>query len=167
MEIETKTEVNSYLTFKIGDEEFAANVNDVVNILELQKITRIPNAPDYLKGIINLRGKVLPVIDTRIKFNMPATEYTDNTCIIVMDLKVNNEIIHIGALADLVVAVREFDERAIDNTPNIGNGYKAEFITGVAKVDESFIMILDLVKLFTSDELINLKESSKKIKTTK
>ncbi|MBI9054394.1 MAG: chemotaxis protein CheW [Bacteroidales bacterium] len=161
MEIETKTKVNSYLTFKIGDEEFAANVHDVVNILELPKITKIPKAPDYLKGIIDLRGRALPVIDTRVKFNMPPTEYTDNTCIIVMDLKVKNEIIHIGALADLVVAVREIDESLIDNTPDIGNSYKAEFITGVAKFNERFIMILDLVKLFTSDELLNLKESGK------
>jgi len=158
METEIKTKVSSFLTFRIEDEEFAASVDSVVNILELQKITKIPNAPDYLKGIINLRGKVLPVIDTRIKFNMPPTEYTDNTCIIVMDLKVNNEIIHIGALVDLVVAVREIDESVIDNSPNIGNGYKAEFITGVAKVDENFIMILDLVKLFTGEELNNIKK---------
>jgi len=158
METEIKTKVSSFLTFRIEDEEFAASVDSVVNILELQKITKIPNAPDYLKGIINLRGKVLPVIDTRIKFNMPPTEYTDNTCIIVMDLKVNNEIIHIGALVDLVVAVREIDEGVIDNSPNIGNGYKAEFITGVAKVDENFIMILDLVKLFTGEELNNIKK---------
>lgn len=164
MEIETKSKVNSYLTFKIGDEEFGAHVSKVLNILELQKITKIPKAPDYMKGVINLRGMVLPVIDTRIKFGMQPTEYTDNTCIVVMDLDLdqNNELIHVGALVDSVVAVHEIDEKTIEPAPSIGKNYKSEFITGVAKSGESFIMILDLVKLFTVDELKALKKRAKK-----
>ena len=159
MEIQTISKTNSYLTFKIGEEEFGAHVSKVLNILELQKITEIPKAPDYMKGVINLRGMVLPVIDTRIKFDMEPTEITDDTCIVVMDLKMDDELIHIGALVDSVVAVHEIDESQIDETPSIGNTYKSEFITGVAKIDENFIMILDLIKLFTSDELSDLKKS--------
>lgn len=163
MDTEINLEVHSYLSFKIAEEEFAASVNEVVNILELQKITKIPKAPNYLKGIIDLRGKVLPVIDTRIKLNLPPTEYTDDTCIIVMDLNINNEIIHIGALVDSVLAVREIDESQISNTPDIGNAYKSEFISGVAKIGEHFVMILDLVKLFSADEINEFKESNNKI----
>jgi purine-binding chemotaxis protein CheW len=170
MEIETRSKINSYLTFKIGDEEFGAHVSKVLNILELQKITKIPKAPDYMKGVINLRGTVLPVIDTRIKFGMQATEFTNNTCIVVMDLDIdnNNELIHIGALVDSVVAVHEINEKTIEPVPSIGKNYKSEFIIGVAKSGESFIMILDLVKLFTVDELkILKKEQKKKDKHTK
>jgi len=83
MELKKISKINSYLTFKIGNEEFGANVNNVLNILELQEITKVPKAPDYMKGIINLRGKVLSVIDTRIKFEMTPTEITDDTCIVL------------------------------------------------------------------------------------
>jgi purine-binding chemotaxis protein CheW len=104
---------------------------------------------------------VLPVIDTRIKFNMTPTEFTNDTCITVMDLKVNDEIIHVGALVDSVVAVHEIDESQIKPPPSIGNSYASEFITGIIKTGENFIMILDLVKLFTSNELSDLKKSQK------
>ena len=158
MEIDSKIEINSYLTFKIGKEEFGAHVSKVLNILELQKITKVPKSPDYMKGVINLRGMVLPVIDTRVKFDMTPAEFTDNTCIIVMELNVNDKTLNIGALVDSVVAVREIDEQKIQATPSIGNNYKSEFITGVVKIDEDFIMIPDLVKLFTSDEFNKLKK---------
>jgi len=161
MELKKISKINSYLTFKIGDEEFGANVNNVLNILELQEITKVPKAPYYMKGIINLRGKVLSVIDTRIKFEMSPTEFTDDTCIVVVDLVKEDEVIHIGALVDSVVAVREIDENQINPSPSIGNNYKSEFITGLAKVDDSFIMILDLIKLFTGEELNELKNSQK------
>ena len=159
MENDSKTKVNSYLTFKIGDEEYGAHVNNVLNILELQKITKVPKAPEYMKGVINLRGMVLPVIDTRIKFEMSPTEFTDNTCIVVMDLMVDGELLHVGALVDSVTAVHEIDENAIEPAPSIGNTYRAEFITGVVKHGEKFIMILDLIKLFTGEELQELKKT--------
>lgn len=153
MEIDSKSKINSYLTFKIGEEEFGAHVSKVLNILELQKITKIPKTPDYMVGVINLRGMVLPVIDTRIKFDMTPTEFTDNTCIVVMELGVNDKILNVGALVDSVVAVREIDEQIIQATPRIGNNYKSEFITGVIKIEEDFIMILDVIKLLTTEDL--------------
>jgi purine-binding chemotaxis protein CheW len=163
MDVENNTKVNSYLTFKIGDEEFGTHVSKVLNILELQEITKVPKSPDYMKGIINLRGTVLPVLDTRIKFEMTPTEFTDDTCIVVMDLVVDDEIIHVGALVDSVVAVREIDESEINPSPNIGKTYKSEFITGLVKIDESIVMILDVIKLFTGEELIDLKKSQNKV----
>ncbi len=157
-----KTKTNSYLTFKVGEEEFGAHVDEILNILELQEITKVPKSPDYMKGVINLRGMVLPVIDTRMKFHMSPIEFTDDTCIVVMDLKADDEIIHIGALVDSVIAVREIDDKMIESSPNIGKTYKSEFISGVVNIDDNFIMILDLLKLFTSNELEVLSKSNSK-----
>jgi len=162
MEANDNINVKSYLLFTIENEKYGAGVHNVLNILEIQPITKIPKAPAYMKGIINLRGVVLPVIDTRIKLDMTPTEFTDNTCIVVMDFKLDDEIIHLGALVDSVDSVYEINENEIERTPNIGNGYRTEFITGVAKVNEHFVMILDLVKLFTSDEISCLKKSNDK-----
>ena len=161
--MKVKNQTNSYLTFQIGNEEFGAHVSEVLNILEMREITQVPDAPGYMKGVINLRGIVLPVIDTRIKFNMSPTQITDNTCIVVMDINDNNEIIHIGALVDSVIAVREFEDNEIHSSPKIGNTYKSEFIKGVVETEYSFIMILDLIKLFTSDELNEMKAQPENI----
>lgn len=153
---------DSYFTFKIGNEEYATHVDEVKNILELQEITKIPKAPEYMIGVINLRGSVLPIIDTRIKFGMTATEFTNNTCIVVMELKTDSDIINVGALVDEVEAVREINSDDINPSPSIGNSYKSEFITGVAKLDENFIMILDVIKLITNKEINELKKETKK-----
>jgi purine-binding chemotaxis protein CheW len=109
MDKENLLKTNSFLSFKLGDEEFAAHVGKVLNILEMTRITEVPKAPEYMKGVINLRGTVLPVIDTRIKFGMSPTVYTTNTCIIVLDIEMDGESIHVGALVDSVQAVLEFD----------------------------------------------------------
>jgi purine-binding chemotaxis protein CheW len=157
-----KEESNSYLTFKLGEEEFGAHVSQVLNILEMTKITEVPKSPDYMKGVINLRGMVLPVIDTRIKFGMPETAYTNNTCIIVMDLNMDKETIHIGAIVDEVVSVTEIENSSIEPPPSIGNKYKSDFIYGMAKVDDKFIMLLDMQKVLDSEEIANISEASQK-----
>lgn len=160
MTTETLNDVNSYLSFHLGEEEFAAHVGKVLNILEMTKITEVPKAPDYMKGVINLRGTVLPVIDTRIKFGMTPTEYTNNTCIVVMEVEMEGDLVQVGALVDSVQAVLEIDEAQIQPPPSIGSKYKSEFIYGMAKVDENFIMLLDMEKVFSSDEIISLKEKT-------
>lgn len=157
MEVSTNKNVISYLTFTIGEEEFAAHVNVVLNILEVQEITKVPKAPEYLKGVINLRGMVLPVIDTRVKLGMTPTQFSDKTCIVVMDLDIKDEIIHVGALVDSVEAVHDIHEESIAPPPSIGNSYKTEFISGITQINDRFIMILDLVKLFTASEIKQLK----------
>jgi purine-binding chemotaxis protein CheW len=161
MSPEKKSKINSYLTFKLGDEYFAANVSKVLNILEMTKVTKVPKAPTYMKGVINLRGAVLPLIDTRIKFDMPETEYTPNTCVLVLDIDMNGESVHVGALVDSVQEVLEFDDVNIQPPPSIGTRYKSEFIEGVAKVEDDFIMILNMDLIFSTDELSILKESFK------
>lgn len=159
MSSELRNKINSYLTFKLGNEFFAANVSKVLNILEMTKITKVPKAPAYMKGVINLRGSVLPLVDTRIKFDMPETEYTTNTCILVLDINLNNESVHVGALVDSVQEVIEIDDANIQPPPSIGTRYRSEFIEGIAKVDEEFIMILNMDLIFSTDELSILKES--------
>ncbi len=154
------TEINSYLSFNLGEEEFAAHVGKVLNILEMTKITAVPKAPEYMKGVINLRGTVLPVVDTRIKFGMTPTEYTTNTCIVVMEVEIEGDVVQVGALVDSVQAVLEIDDAQIQPPPSIGSKYKSEFIYGMAKIDERFIMLLDMEKVFSSDEIISLKEKT-------
>lgn len=166
MNQENLSKINSYLSFKLGDEEFAAHVGKVLNILEMTKITEVPKAPEYMKGVINLRGTVLPVIDTRIKFGMTATVYTTNTCIIVLDIEMDGETIQVGALVDAVQAVLEIDKNQIMPHPSIGSKYKSEFIEGVANIDEKFIMILNMDAVFSSDELTNLRDKTEETENT-
>lgn len=158
--------INSYLSFKLGEEEFAAHVGKVLNILEMTKITEVPKAPEYMKGVINLRGTVLPVIDTRIKFGMQPTDYTTNTCIIVLDIEVDGESIQIGALVDAVQAVLEIDKSKIMPPPSIGSKYKSEFIEGVASIDDKFIMILDMDAVFSIQDVVNLKDKTEETEST-
>jgi purine-binding chemotaxis protein CheW len=158
--MEQKSETNSYLTFKLGKEEFGAHVSQVLNILEMTKVTEVPKSPNYMKGVINLRGMVLPVIDTRIKFGMPETEYTTNTCIVVMDLDLADDTIHIGAIVDEVVSVIEIEENQIEPPPSIGSKYKSEFIYGMARVEDNFIMLIDMQKLISVDELSEITDKT-------
>jgi purine-binding chemotaxis protein CheW len=164
MSKEKDKKINSYLSFKLGDEEFAAHASKVLNILELSKITVVPQAPEYMKGVINLRGTVLPVIDTRVKFGMSPTEYTTNTCIIVMDIVVDNESVQLGALVDAVQAVLEIEPNQIMPAPSIGSRYRSEFIDGVTSIDEKFVMILDMDAIFSSNDLTSLLETTSESK---
>ncbi len=154
------TKINSYLTFKLRDEIFGANVAKVLNILEMTKITKVPNSPSYMKGVINLRGSVLPLLDTRIKFDMGETVYTTNTCILVLDIEMGGDTVHVGALVDSVLEVIEIDNDHIQPPPSIGSKYKSEFIDGMAKIGDDFIMLLNMDLIFSTSELTLIKESS-------
>ncbi|MDH5397747.1 MAG: chemotaxis protein CheW [Cyclobacteriaceae bacterium] len=154
--------LQSFLTFRLADEHFAVNVLKVIEILEVPKITKVPRSPDYMLGVINLRGNVLPVIDTRIKFSMEKTEYTVNTCIIVMSIDIDGEELTLGALVDAVDEVLDISAQQIKDSPSIGSQYNPEFIEGVVKVNEEFVMILNLGKVFSADEVQILKDSQNK-----
>jgi len=159
MKNDSLIKINSYLSFKLGDDEFAAHVSKVLNILEMTKITQVPKSPEYMKGVINLRGAVLPIIDTRIKFGMTPTQFTQDTCIVVMEIIMEKDTIQLGALVDSVLSVVEIEDSQIQPPPSLGSKYKSEFILGVAKVDEQFILLLDMDKVFSTDELILVMES--------
>ena len=156
---ESLSTLTSYLSFKLGDETFAANVSKVLNILEMTKITKVPKAPNYMKGVINLRGTVLPLIDTRIKFGLTETEFTANTCILVLDITIGEDNLQVGGLVDAVQEVLEIEPKQILPPPNIGTKYHSEFISGMYKAgEEQFIMILDMDKVFSFDELMEVQE---------
>lgn len=160
MNITAETVINSYLSFKLGDEVFATNVGKVLEILELSKVTKVPKAPEYMRGVINLRGSVLPVVDTRIKFGLPVTPDTVNTCIIVLNIIIDNEELTVGALVDAVQEVLELSPDMISDPPGIGSKYRSEFIQGMGKVGEEFIMILDVDQVLSIDELISIKQNT-------
>ncbi len=150
----------SYLTFKLGEEQYGIHVSQVLNILKMVKITEVPKSPNYMKGVINLRGSVLPVIDIRIKFGMPEKGYTNSTCIIVMDLDMDGETIYLGTIVDEVLSVHEIEEKQVEPPPSIGSKYKSAFIYGMAKVDENFIMLLDMQKVLTEEELTEISDTA-------
>ncbi|MBN1596954.1 MAG: chemotaxis protein CheW [Bacteroidales bacterium] len=163
MSTKTKNQINSFLSFRIGSEVFAANVRNVLNILEMTKITKVPKASSYMKGVINLRGNVLPIIDSRLKFGLEETEYTTNTCIIVLELHIGNDPITVGAIVDSVNEVLEIDDDNILPPPGIGTNFRSDFLKGMAKKDEGFIMLLDVEKVFATDEVVDIQNITEEI----
>lgn len=142
-----------YLTFTLGDEVFAVDVTKAREVLDFTAVTRVPQTPRFMLGVINLRSSVVPVIDLRLKFGMEATGRTVNTCIIVMDIIVDGEVITVGALADSVREVLEIGGDGIEPPPRIGTRLKTEFLKGMAGFDDHFVMILDIDRVFSADEL--------------
>lgn len=149
----------SFLSFKLGEEHFAIHVMKIMEILEVPKITKVPHSPVFLKGVINLRGAVLPVIDGRIKFGMSPIEFSINTCILVLKIDVNEESVMVGALVDSVSEVFEIEESKIQPSPSIGTKYRADFIQGMIKENDRFMMLLNIDNVFSSTELEAIVES--------
>jgi purine-binding chemotaxis protein CheW len=147
------TETRQYLTFKLGNEIFATDVAKVREVLDFTTITEIPRTPAFMSGVINLRGSVVPVVDMRLCLEMSKTERTTNTCIVVLEVLLENESIVIGALADSVEEVIDLDPEQIRPAPRIGTQIRTDFIKGMGKRDEQFIMILDIDRVFSADEL--------------
>jgi len=126
-------ETGQYLTFKLGDEVFALDIAKVREVLEFDKITKVPQTPEMMRGVINLRGSVVPVIDMRLKFGMGRTQKTVNTCIIIVEIHLDNEATMIGALADSVQEVMDLDADQIEPPPKIGTKLNTELIKGMGK----------------------------------
>jgi purine-binding chemotaxis protein CheW len=156
MGVASITESIQYLTFKLADEIFALDVAKVREILEVTTITKVPQTPDFMRGVINLRGSVVPVVDMRLKFGMSMTEQTVNTCIIVVEISLDGDSLVLGALADSVQEVVEMEAEKIEPAPHIGTKLNTDFIRGMGKVDDHFVMILDIDKIFSSAELADL-----------
>ncbi len=158
MATETISETHQYLTFKLDDEVFALGIDKVREVLDYTSVTKVPQTPDFMRGVINLRGGVVPVIDMRLKFGMPRTEQTVNTCIIIVEVAVEGETVILGALADSVQEVLDLEPRQIEPAPKIGTRLRTEFIRGMGKRDERFIIILDIDKVFSGEELLAVRE---------
>ncbi len=146
-------QATQYLTFTLDDEVFAVDVARVREILEITNITKVPQVPDFMRGVINLRGCVVPVIDLRLKLGMQEIAQTVNTCIIVVEVELDGENTVIGALADSVQEVIEMEPSQIEEAPHIGTHLKAEFIRGMGRHDARFVMILDIDKVFSSEDI--------------
>lgn len=147
------TETRQYLTFRLGQEVFGIDVAKVREVLDLTTITAIPRTPDFTRGVINLRGAVVPVVDLRLCFEMSKTESTRNTCIVVVEVMLDNEAAVIGALADSVEEVIDLEPEQIEPAPRIGTRIRTDFIRGMGKRDVQFIMILDIDRVFSVNEL--------------
>ena len=141
-----------YLTFGLGEEVFALETGAVREVIELVSVTRIPKTPPYMRGVINLRGHAVPVVDLRIKFDMPKVADTVNTCIIIVDVEVEGENCYMGAIVDSVREVFEMTNDQINPPPRMGTSIRADFIRGMGKQNEEFIMILDIGKVFSPED---------------
>jgi len=128
-------------------------------ILDLVPVTKVPQTPDYLLGVINLRGQVVPVVDLRIKLGLPKAMETRDSCIIVMEVQVDGEVLTVGGLADSVREVLELRDDLIEPAPRLGLRLKTEFIAGMGKVDEQFLILLEIDRVFSSEELALVQEA--------
>jgi len=147
------TDIIQYLTFTLADEVFALDIGKVREVLDFTAVTRVPGTSEFMRGVINLRGSVVPVVDMRLKFGMAATEQGVNTCIIIVEVAVDGETTVLGALADSVREVLELEPDQIEPPPRIGTRLNIEFIRGMGKCDEQFMIILDIDKVFSLSEL--------------
>ncbi len=152
-QVKIKTAAKQYLTFNLEDVEYAVEVSRVREVLEMSDITKLVGKTDFVRGVINLRGSVIPVMDLKLKFNMNKTEKTINTCIIVLEVEFNNETIVIGILSDSVQEVVEISTEDIEPPPRIGTAIDVDFIKGMGKKNEKFIIIVDLNMIFSDTEL--------------
>jgi purine-binding chemotaxis protein CheW len=158
MSVASITGTKQYLTFQLGDEVFGLDVSHVREILEFTTVTRVPRTPDYMRGVINLRGSVVPVLDMRLKFGLTRTEKSVNTCVVVVEVSFERENMVIGALVDSVQEVFELEADQIEPAPKIGIQLRTEFIKGMGKREEAFIIILDIDKVFSAEEITSIHE---------
>jgi purine-binding chemotaxis protein CheW len=136
-----------YLTFMLGDEEFGIAISYVTEIIGIQAITFVPDLPTFVKGIINLRGQIIPVIDVRLRFQKPSVQYNDRTCIIV--LQIND--LAIGFIVDSVAACDQIPDENIIPPPDMRNNYHQKYISGIGRMSDKIVLILDCAKLISED----------------
>ena len=154
------TETNQYLTFRLDEEIFALEIGKVREVLDFTTVTKVPRTPEFMRGVINLRGSVVPVVDMRLKFGMPRTDKTVNTCIIIVEIALDGETTILGALADSVQEVLELEPDQIEPAPRIGTRLNTEFIQGMGKREEQFIILLDIDRVFSSEDIAGVKGTS-------
>lgn len=140
-----------YLTFALGDEEYGLPVLKVREIIKVMDITRVPQVPEHVRGVINLRGKVIPVIDLRRKFGFPSREYTERTCIVVVEIDLASVKVMMGVIVDSVSDVLNIAGSEIDDTPEFGGQITTDYLLGLAKVKGKVKILLDLDRVLGSD----------------
>ena len=158
---EKMNNTSQYLNFTLGKEIFALDISSVREVLELTSITKIPRTPDFMRGVINLRGHAVPVMDMRLKFGMPKTAATVDTCIIIVEVDFEGERVIMGGLVDSVREVFDLTPEHIEAAPRMGTSINTDYIKGIGKQDDSFVIILDIAKVFSAAELALAKEAQK------
>ncbi|MBN2161681.1 MAG: chemotaxis protein CheW [Pontiellaceae bacterium] len=148
------------LTFDLDEETFAVEVHRVREVLDPTKVTKIPRAPDFLLGIINVRGNVIPVVDLHKKLGMPHSNVGNDSRIVVLEADLDGEITTLGALADAVREVTDLNGADIEPAPKIGSRWKSEFIEGIGKLGEDFVILLNIDRVFSSEELAYMQDVS-------
>ena len=154
MSVAEPMETTQFLTFSLADDLFAIDVIKAREVLDFSKVTQVPQTPDYMLGVINLRGSVVPVIDMRCKFKMKETDLTRNSCIVVVEVDVDGDAVTVGALVDSVSEVIDLNPAQIEPPPRIGTRLNTEFIKGMGNLDDRFVIILDIDKVFSIDDLV-------------
>ena len=149
-----------YLTFKLAEEEFGLEILKVQEIIQMQAVTRVPRTPDYVRGVINLRGKVIPVIDLRKKFSLDMTKDTEKTCIIVVQIAQNDAKVTMGIIIDEVKEVLDIRAENIEETPSFGSSIDTEFILGMGKIGQSVKILLDIDKVMSAKELTEIAKTA-------
>jgi len=145
-----------YLTFSLKKEEYGIPILKVKEIIGLMEITDVPKTPDFVKGVINLRGKIIPIMDLRLKFMMEEKEYNERTCTIVVETNVNNTKSLMGIVVDTVSEVVNISQNEIEPPPQYGNKVDEDFLLGMGKVKGKVVMLLNIEKIINSEEMINL-----------
>jgi purine-binding chemotaxis protein CheW len=158
MAAESIMETRQYLTFKLDNDDYAINVESVREILDVCSVTKVPQTPDFMLGVINLRGNVVPVIDLRIKFGFADGTQGEESCIVVLEVLVDEEMTVLGAMVDSVQEVLDISADAMEPPPKIGNRLKTEFIHGMGKRDDQFVIVLDINRIFSTQEITLLQQ---------
>jgi purine-binding chemotaxis protein CheW len=148
-----------YLTFFTASEEYAISIVKVSEIVEYEAVTTVPNTPVWIRGVTNLRGKVVPVVDLAVKFGMPASDISKFSCIIITEVMFQGENLTMGVLADSVSQVLELSADEIEATPPFGTRVKTEYLLGMGALGKKFCLILDIDKVLSADELLTVTES--------
>jgi purine-binding chemotaxis protein CheW len=151
-----------YLTFTLGNEEYGIGILKIREIIGMLPITAVPRTPVFVKGVINLRGKVIPVVDLRLRFKMEEIDYIERTCIIVVEVEGKSGQVVIGIVVDSVSEVLSIKKEEIEDTPAFGAHLNTDFIQGMAKIEGGVKILLDIDKVLSSDELAFLQEADKK-----
>jgi len=152
-------ESSQHLTFTLGKEVFALDIASVREVLELTAITKIPRTPEFMRGVINLRGHAVPGRDLRLKFGMPRAEATVDTCIIIVEVDFEGDRIIMGGMVDSVREVFELPAERIESAPRMGTSISTDYIKGIGKQDDLFIIILDIARIFSAAELALAREA--------
>ncbi|HEX3579284.1 MAG TPA: chemotaxis protein CheW [Thermoanaerobaculia bacterium] len=145
---------DQYLTFFLAGEEYAISILQVTDIIECGAVTRVPGTPPWIRGVHNLRGTVVPVIDLAIKFGLPDTEVTRRTCVVIVELRADDETLIMGVMADSVHQVVDFSAEQIQPAPAFGPRVHVDCLRGMASSNGKFVLLLDIDRIFSSDEIV-------------